>query len=154
MNTKTRLNISALILGMTSMVSQIIIIRELIVVFYGNELSLGLILASWLFWTGIGSAVFGRIVDRVTFKKTLLSVTQTATAIILPLNILLIRNIKSILNISTGKIIGIAQVFMSSFVSLSAVCILLGFTFILISKLAAENTHTPSKAVGKIYFLE
>ena len=29
--------------------------RELMVVFYGNEISLGLMLGSWLFWTAVGS---------------------------------------------------------------------------------------------------
>ncbi len=42
-------------LGFTSMVGQVLLMRELIVVFYGNELSLGIMLGSWLFWVGVGS---------------------------------------------------------------------------------------------------
>ncbi|MBU1147345.1 MAG: fused MFS/spermidine synthase, partial [Candidatus Omnitrophica bacterium] len=149
-----KLYLSAFVLGLTSMVGQIIIIRELIVVSYGNELSLGIILASWLFWVSIGSLVFGRVVDKIKFKETLLSIIQLAASIALPLHIFLIRNIKSLLHISPGEIMGFPSIFISSFLSLSAICTLLGFTFTLISKLAAENSDVPSKEIGKIYLLE
>ena len=111
MNLKRKLYLSAFVLGLTSMVGQIIIIRELIVVSYGNELSLGIILASWLFWVSIGSLVFGRVVDKIKFKETLLSIIQLAISIVLPLNIFLIRNIKSLLHISPGEIMGFSPIF-------------------------------------------
>jgi len=151
---KNRLNLSTLILGATSIIGQIIIIRELIVVFYGNELSLGVILASWLFWVSFGSSVLGRLLDRVKAKEKLLSNIQLLTSLILPLTIFLIRNIKSILNIPAGRIIGFIPMLGSSFLSLSLACMMLGFTFVLISKLSASNSKIPSKEVGKIYLLE
>ena len=40
-------------LGFTSTVGQILLMRELIVVFYGNEVSLGIMLAGWLLWVGL-----------------------------------------------------------------------------------------------------
>lgn len=154
MNIKTKLNLSAFILGLTSMIGQIIVIRELIVVFYGNELSLGVILASWLFWISVGSGLVGRLVDRLGPKDKVLSYIQLATSILLPLNILFIRNIKLILNISTGRIIGVIPMFIASFISLSLICIIIGFTFTLVSKLSAEKSKAPSKEIGRIYLLE
>jgi spermidine synthase len=136
------------------MIGQIIILREFIVVFYGNELSLGVILATWLFWVAFGSAVLGRITDRLGSKQKLLSYSQILLSFILPLNILLIRNIKSFMGISPGEIVGLAPIFMSSFLSLFLACSLLGFTFTLISKLAAERSVMPSKAITLIYLLE
>nr|MBU1328951.1 fused MFS/spermidine synthase [Candidatus Omnitrophota bacterium] len=154
MKINLKLNISAFILGLTSMIGQIIIIRELIVVFYGNELSLGIILASWLFWVAFGSLVLGRLVDFIPFKEKLLSYLQLALSILIPLNIFFIRLIKSILKIPAGKIIGLTQMLGSSFVSLSLVCALLGLIFILISKIAAKDNHLAHKQVGRIYLLE
>src|SRR3989338_9598182 len=124
MKLSLKLNISAFTLGLTSMIGQIIIIRELVVGFYGNELSLGIILACWLFWVGFGSLVLGRFVDSIPFKERLLSHLQLALSIIIPLNIFFIRLIKSILKIQAGKIIGLAQIISASFVSLSIVFIL------------------------------
>ena len=154
MKLSLKLNISAFTLGLTSMIGQIIIIRELVVVFYGNELSLGIILACWLFWVGFGSLALGRFVDSIPFKERLLSNLQLALSIIIPLNIFFIRLIKSILKIQAGKIIGLAQIISASFVSLSIVCILLGITFILIAKIAAKDSNSPSKHVANIYLLE
>ena len=154
MKTTLKLNISAFTLGLTSMIGQIIIIRELIIVFYGNELSLGIILASWLFWAGFGSLVLGRIVDFIPSKEKLLSYLQLTISILIPVNIFFIRLIKSILKIQPGEIIGFTQMFSTSFVSLSIICALFGFIFILISKIAAKDSNMPSKQVGKIYLLE
>ena len=36
------------LIGFTSVIAQIVLMRELIVVFYGNEISLGIMLAGWL----------------------------------------------------------------------------------------------------------
>jgi len=154
MKLSLKLNISAFILGLTSMVGQIIIIRELIVVFCGNELSLGIILACWLFWVAFGSLVMGRFVGLIHSKEKLLSYTQLAISIIAPLNIILIRAIKSLLKIPAGKIIGFTQIFSSSFISLSVICMLLGAAFVLISKIAAKDNNMPSKQVARIYLLE
>jgi len=154
MKISLKLNTSAFILGLTSMIGQIIIIRELVVAFYGNELSLGIILASWLFWAAFGSMVLGRLTDFISSKEKLLSRIQIALSILIPLDIFFIRVIKSILKIPVGKIIGLAQMLSASFISLSVVCALLGLSFILISKIAAKDNNLPAKQVGKIYLLE
>ena len=52
------------LIGLTAAIAQIVLMRELMVVFYGNEMSLGLMLASWLFWTSAGSAMAGRLTAR------------------------------------------------------------------------------------------
>ncbi|MDO8603650.1 MAG: fused MFS/spermidine synthase [Candidatus Omnitrophota bacterium] len=154
MKTSLKLNASAFILGLTSMIGQIIIIRELLVVFYGNELSLGIILACWLFWVAFGSLIIGRLADFVSSKERFLSYVQLAISIIIPLNIFFIRFIKSILKIQSGQIIGLTQMLGVSFASLSIVCILLGLSFILIAKIAAKDSNLPSRQVAKIYLFE
>ena len=42
--------------GFSAVVGQIVLMRELIQVFNGNEIALGMLLATWLLWTAIGSA--------------------------------------------------------------------------------------------------
>ena len=41
--------------GFSAVIGQIVLMRELMVVFSGNEISLGIMLATWLFWTAAGS---------------------------------------------------------------------------------------------------
>jgi spermidine synthase len=50
------------LIGFSAVVGQIVLLRELIVVFNGNEISLGIMFATWLFWTAIGSILSGRFV--------------------------------------------------------------------------------------------
>jgi spermidine synthase len=42
-------------MGMSSIVAQIVLMRELLVCFYGNELTLGIILSNWLALQAFGS---------------------------------------------------------------------------------------------------
>lgn len=141
-------------LGLSSMIGQIIIVRELIVICYGNELSLGVILASWLFWISVGSLLAGRLAGRLNIGEGFLSGTQTITSLALPLNIYLLRNIKSLLDIPVGKIMGLVPLLAISFSSLAIICMIFGFTFTLISKIASEKARLPSKEIGRIYMFE
>ncbi len=46
-------------IGFTAVIGQVLLMRELVATFYGNELLFGLILAVWLAWGAAGSAVAG-----------------------------------------------------------------------------------------------
>ena len=52
------------LIGFTAVIAQIVLLRELVVLFYGNEASLGLMLANWLLWTALGSSALGRLARR------------------------------------------------------------------------------------------
>ncbi|MFH0799720.1 MAG: fused MFS/spermidine synthase, partial [Pseudomonadota bacterium] len=54
-----RLAFSFLVLGFVSIVAQVVIQRELINGFYGNEFFIGVVLASWFIWTAAGSGIKG-----------------------------------------------------------------------------------------------
>ncbi len=50
-----RLTLAAV--GFTSTIAQVVLLRELVATFYGNELLLGLILMAWLAW--VAASAFG-----------------------------------------------------------------------------------------------
>ena len=62
---KRLLPVSALTIGAASTAAQIVLLREFIVVFYGNEISVGFILAAWLFSGAAGSMAIGKLADRI-----------------------------------------------------------------------------------------
>ena len=78
------IRVLAFVLGMTSVIGQIIILRELISVFYGNETSYAIILTSWLFWVAVGSSGVSRFLGRIRKTSWLIIVINWLTAIILP----------------------------------------------------------------------
>ena len=74
----TRLQCILSLIGFTSVIAQIVLMRELIVVFYGNEISLGIMLAGWLLWTAIGSSVSGRVSARLRDSRKLMACLETS----------------------------------------------------------------------------
>jgi len=57
-NPKNRLLFAAGILGFAALASQMLFMRELVSVFYGNEFSLCALFAAWLLWTAAEAASF------------------------------------------------------------------------------------------------
>ncbi len=151
MNIKTK--ISSLTLGITSIITQIILVRELLTIFYCNELSIGIILASWLFWVGIGSSVSGKFIDGLKNKESFLSYIHISIGAFIPLNIFIIRYLKNLLKIPPGEIIGLIPMAVSSFLCLSIISILFGVQFNMLSKIASKNSSS-SKDISKLYLLE
>jgi spermidine synthase len=62
------LKVSLFIKGLSGIVAQIILMRELLISFLGNELTLGIILANWLILVAFGSFVIGKTVEKVERK--------------------------------------------------------------------------------------
>jgi len=51
-------------IGFTSLMLQVVLARELVVSFLGNELIIGIILLSWMLLVAAGSAIGGRLLQR------------------------------------------------------------------------------------------
>jgi len=86
-----KMRFSYFLIGLTSVVAQIVLVRELMEAFNGNEISLGLMLAAWLLWTAVGSGLVGRLFADAARPALLLAGLQIAVAAALPLTILAVR---------------------------------------------------------------
>ncbi len=136
------------------MASQIVFMREFLVVFYGNEISIGIILASWLVWGAFGSAVLGRFSDRVRTRVRLFAICQFALAIILPATLLFIRLAKMLMGITTGEIIGFPPMMLSTFAILCLSCTVMGFMFSLACRIYRDVIDSPAGGIARIYVME
>ena len=74
--------------GFATSIGQIVILRELLVLFYGNELSTGLIFASWLLWTALGSSIAGSYGTRIPQNPIVLPSVLVSLALLLPVSVL------------------------------------------------------------------
>ncbi len=147
--------IFALILvGFSSVVSQVVLIRELLITFYGNELSIGFILASWLFWVGMGSWFLGRRADRIKRGIEAFILTQFLIWLLLPLEILLTRMSKSIIGVGLGEIIGPFPMLYFSFLVLAPLCLVIGFQFALGCRVYNQIIKEAPKAIGRVYIYD
>jgi spermidine synthase len=129
--------------------------RELIVVFYGNEISLGIMLAGWLLWTAIGSSLSGQVSARLRDSRKLMACLETLIAAVFPLTILAVRASRPVLQSVPGEILGPAPMFLTSFVTLSVFCLLSGGLFAAGSRLCADEARTSTaSAASSVYLLE
>ncbi len=87
------LKISAFLLGSTSIIAQVILLREFMAVFNGNELVIGLVLANWMILTGLGAFL----------GKFPLKIKKAFSVIVSGLLILSVLPFKDTLNKMTGK---------------------------------------------------
>jgi len=149
---KIRFILACLILGFSSMVSQIILFREMIISFFGNELCLGALLFVWLLWVGVGSKLGERLYPKNASFGTLF-LWYLICSFILLLTIFGIRFSKIILGIMPGEITSFFPMLFSSFLLLSPLCLLWGIIFVLNSRFW-EFKGLPSFLVNRVYLWE
>lgn len=78
--------------GLASLTGQILFIREILVVFHGTEIAIGIFFASWLGGIGIGSGVGALVVRRVSAPPRRLFVRSLLLlGVSVPLQVLIIR---------------------------------------------------------------
>ena len=150
-----RLRPVLLLIGFTATVAQILLMRELLVVFYGNEISLGLLLASWLLWTSVGSSLFGRRGAWFGDPRKVMAGLQTLLAMTLPLTILAVRSTKGVFITVPGEMLGPWPMLLTALVVLCPFCLFSGGAFSVGSRLVGQETAAaPASATGCVYLLE
>jgi spermidine synthase len=148
------LKVSFLIMGMSGIVAQIILMRELLISFLGNELTLGIILANWLILVAIGSVIAGKFVEKVKRKMEVFVLFQLSFSVALPLTLYLSRIFKNILLATPGEGLGFAPIFYSSFLILLPVTLPQGALFTYGCKLYSQYIRKDVSSIGKVYVLE
>ena len=142
------------VMGLGAILAQILLIRELMVVFSGNELSAGVMLAAWLLWTGLGSALLGIFSDAIRRKSLFFATVQLVLALVLPSSLLLVRYLRTLLGVLAGEIASLPQMVIGTFSLLGPFCIASGFLFALGCSLLGESMGKEARAVGAVYVYE
>jgi spermidine synthase len=150
MEGKETMRVALAVIGFTSMIGQVVLMRELIATFYGNELVFGLILAAWLLWVAAGSAGLARLAEGRRLGPGAFATGLALAAPFLPAQIALTRAIRILLDITPGALVSFGAMAWSIFLILAPLCLLLGWQFTLGSRLLAERGGT----VGRAYVYE
>jgi len=141
------------LLGFLSILSQIVFFRELLSVFYGNELCLGILLCVWLLWVGLGSKLGNTISNSNISLLKNLSFWYFLLAIFSILTILIIRYSRIILNTLPGEIIGLMPILGFTLFALLPLCLILGILFVLNSRVWVFESKQDF-LVTKVYLWE
>ena len=138
--------IAVCISGITGIVVQVVLLRELLVSFQGNELSIGIILANWLIFEALGSYVAGKVVVRFKNLPIVFAFTQIFVAAGLPLGIFIARSARIIMGLPIGQGLGIDAMFIVSIFALLPVSLLHGASFTVASLVLGDKADSHGKA--------
>jgi spermidine synthase len=144
-----------LIVGFSGLIAQVLLLRELLVSFYGNELTVGVILANWVFLEATGALLLGRLIDRINKRLLAFGILNGIFLFALVFSIYLARTFKVIIDVPAGLGLGMNTIFWSSFLILLPVSLAHGGLFSFSVRIYAAYTSYPEgKSVGRVYFWE
>jgi len=145
-----RADFAGFMVGFASLWVQVVLIRRLMASFSGNELTIGIVLAAWMVWTGLGTILPARRSDRVKDPAAALGLCFIAAALLFVPAVLATARIKYWLGVGPGELAGLPVIIASSFIVTGPICFLLGFTFNLAARLQADFRA----AAGRAYRFE
>ncbi|MGA7161225.1 MAG: fused MFS/spermidine synthase [Bacteroidota bacterium] len=145
-----RLMLAVVALGATSIVTQVILLRDFLSAFYGNELVIGIILANWMIITAAGSFL-GKYSSKLISNDNFVSLLLASVAVLPGVTLFLLRLLRNIVFIP-GSMVGITQILYTSFILLLPFCLVSGFSFTLLAQRVSAKYG--SNLIGRIYALE
>ena len=153
-----RATCAVILMGMGVLLAQIILLRELMAVFSGNELTAGIMLAAWLLWTAAGSALLGKYADRIRGKPFFFALVQLLLAGILPATFLLVRALRPLLGVPAGEIASLPHMVIGIFLLLIPFCLLSGLLFSvgcgLLAEIAGPAQRHEARTVARVFAYE
>lgn len=143
--------LAILIVGLSGLVTQALMLRELLVSFYGSELTLSIVLANWVLLEALGAFIMAKFSDKNRNKTNIFIILEIIFSSMLPVSIYLARAFKGILGLVPGEAIGLNTVFLSSFFIILPLGFCHGALFTISLSLLNKGK---SRIVGKVYALE
>lgn len=152
------MGISLAAVGFTSIIAQLIFMRELVATFYGNELLFGLVLMAWLAWVAAGAwgtvrlakafgvSVAWRMEAQSQLGAKVFAAGLALAGVMLPGQIALVRGARELLGVTPGALVEFGPMVATAVLLLAPVCLLTGFLFTWGARLMVEGGKTGGQA--------
>lgn len=153
---RTRINFifAVLIAGFSGIIAQTILLKETLIIFSGNEFSIGIIIGSWIVWEAIGAFLGGKISDRIREHGGLLSWLMLLFSVAFPLSIYLTRIMKILMGVPPDMGVGIVEILYYSLIILFPTGFFHGMLFSIGCGMYNRITEGAPSSIGKVYFYE
>ncbi len=143
------------LIGFSAVVGQIILMRELIVVFNGNEISLGIMLATWLFWTAAGSGLSSSLALGGHNARRAVAALECLLGVSLLPTIWALRASRAFFQTVPGELVGPMPMLLTSLACLSLFCVVAGALFVLATRMYEQECAVSARvATSSAYLLE
>ncbi|HVO62673.1 MAG TPA: hypothetical protein VMT53_17185 [Terriglobales bacterium] len=141
------------LVGFTAIIGQIVLMRELMVVFTGNEISLGIAVAMWLLWTAAGSALATRVLARRGDIRRITAGLQCLVGVTLPITIWAVRASKVVFQSVPGELIGPLPMLLTCLACLAVFCALSGCLYVAAARLYKEEQLVSASVASSSAYL-
>ncbi len=141
-------------IGCYATIAQVILIREFLNIFYGNELCLGIVFGAW--FLGIATGAYAGAKIKYTFKHafTVFVITLMVMCFVLPVQIIFVRGVRGLLSVGIGEYISILPLILTSIGLILPFSFIIGFVFPFSSKVILGATRDAAVDVGVVYIIE
>ncbi len=155
------LTVAFLLMGVSFTILQSLMVRELLVSFSGNELSIGLVLGAWLLLEALGSGLAGRFSGRIPPQPAAYALLQMALSLLLFPTLLLAVHVRGLLGAVPGEVIAPPAALWTSLLALAPVGLVDGAMFATACRVYGEIAGgigpcgpADVRPAGRVYVLE
>lgn len=157
-----RLVFATVVTGFNGMVIQLLLLREMLVVFHGNDLAIGVVFANWLAIEAFGAYFLGKRIERAKRRTSWFITVSILFTILAPVAIFLTRMVRELAGVMPGVGMGVLPIFYSSFFILLLPSLLHGALFVFTCKLCSQageakgvsNEQNGASSIGWVYVWE
>ena len=148
------LGVAFLLMGFSFSITQALLVREMLVSFAGNELSIGLVLGSWLLLEAAGSGLLGRLAGPLGRGAWPYARLQMLFALLLLPVLALALGVRHLLGGVPGQGLGLPSIFLSSFLLLVPLGLVDGMMFTTGCRVDDDYRRGGVATVGRVYVYE
>lgn len=138
-------------MGAAAMAAQILMMRRLIVVFGGNELVTGGVLAGWLFFSGLGNLIAAKFADRLKDAELLALISLLAMALLIPATLAATYFVKTMLGLPAPAMTGLGTAIAASMVAMAPLGFFVGTSFTLACRLPGGGR---ARDLARVYLFD
>ncbi|MEP9412199.1 MAG: hypothetical protein HRF42_12535 [Candidatus Brocadia sp.] len=127
-------------IGFYAIIAQVMLTREFLNVFYGNELCLGIVFGAW--FLGIATGAFAGAKNGRILKHAfgIFIITLFILCFVLPVQIFLIRGVRGFFSVGIGEYISLLPLLLTSIGLIVPFSFIIGFVFPFSSKVVRDVT--------------
>lgn len=142
------------VMGIVELLSQTLLLRELLVVFKGNELTIGIVLASWMSLAALGASAAGRLARLSSHPGRLFVFSHATSGLLLPLGVMAARTARVWAGIPVGITLSYSTALWICVVTLLPFGLLAGAQFSFACRANVRRTSALTSTSQSVYILE
>ncbi|HUW83908.1 MAG TPA: fused MFS/spermidine synthase [Phycisphaerae bacterium] len=140
--------------GAFALVSQSILLRETMVLFFGGELSWGVVLSAWLLGITVGAAVGAGITQRLSRPPVALALSSLAMVLLVSIAMLVLRECRGHLSVGVGEHLSITAAAAIAVATVGPCGAMIGLAFPLVVAAAGAGSAAAARQIGWVYLVE